>query len=283
MEIKSLKNTSFDVIYSAFKEAFKDYEMQLTKEELNSMLKRRGFNPDFSFAAFENEKIISFTLNGIGYFNNVKTAYDTGTGTIKEYRGQGLATKIFEYSIPYLKQIEINQYLLEVLQHNTKAVSIYKNIGFNINREFYYFIKEIDKLDRIISDTKIPIEIKINTINNTKELNNFEDFYPSWQNNNEAIIRDNQNFITLCAYHQNSIIGYCIIEPKSGDITQIATNKKFRRKGVASKLFEEALKLNKYHSIKIVNTDLNCKSITKFLESKNILPKGKQFEMIKKM
>ena len=81
-------------------------------------------------------KIVAFTLNGIGYFNRIPTAYDTGTGTLKNYRGKGLATKIFEYSIPYLKSANVKQYLLEVLQYNTKAVSVYRKLGFEVIREF---------------------------------------------------------------------------------------------------------------------------------------------------
>ena len=45
------------------------------------------------FAAFENDEIIAFTLNGIGTFNGIPTAYDTGTGTIKQYREQNIAGK----------------------------------------------------------------------------------------------------------------------------------------------------------------------------------------------
>ena len=124
MQIKSLSQTDFSTIFKAFKQAFADYELQLNEIQLQTMLKRRGFNPDLSFAAFDNDEIVSFTLNGIGNFNGIPTAYDTGTGTLKEYRGQGLATQIFEHSIPYLKEAGIQQYLLEVLQHNTKAASV---------------------------------------------------------------------------------------------------------------------------------------------------------------
>ena len=96
MEIKSLSNISFDELFGAFEQAFADYEIQLNKAELMTMLKRRGFNPELSFAVFDGDKIVSFTCNGIGDFNGTPTAYDTGTGTLKDYRGRGLATRIFE-------------------------------------------------------------------------------------------------------------------------------------------------------------------------------------------
>jgi len=69
MEIKSLTNIDFETIFKAFSKAFADYDIQLNKYELKTMWKRRGFNPDLSFAAFNGEDIAAFTLNGIGDFN----------------------------------------------------------------------------------------------------------------------------------------------------------------------------------------------------------------------
>lgn len=104
MEIRNLKNIDFNTIFNAFEQAFSDYEIHFEKNEVRSMLKRRGFNPELSFAAFNKNDIIAFTLNGTGIYNNILTAYDTGTGTLKEYRGKGIAKEIFMHSIPFLKK-----------------------------------------------------------------------------------------------------------------------------------------------------------------------------------
>ncbi|MDD4655289.1 MAG: GNAT family N-acetyltransferase, partial [Bacteroidales bacterium] len=113
MEIKSLEGVPFNLIYNAFSSAFEEYEVQLNKQQLIKMLKRRGFDPGLSFAFFDNCDMVAFILNGIGNFGGIATAYDTGTGTLKEYRGKGLATELFNYSIPFLRQRNIRQYLLE--------------------------------------------------------------------------------------------------------------------------------------------------------------------------
>lgn len=123
MEIRNLEHTDFETLFHGFEKAFADYEIHFEKEEIYYMLKRRGYNPLLSFAAFDNGEIVSFTLNGTGTFNGVPTAYDTGTGTVKQYRGQGIAGKVFRHSLPFLKESGINQYLLEVLQNNQKAIS----------------------------------------------------------------------------------------------------------------------------------------------------------------
>lgn len=283
MQIKSLRNISFDKIFEAFSSAFADYEMQLNKEELEVMLHRRGFESKISFAAFEGNDIVSFTLNGTGLFNGKLTAYDTGTGTVKKYRGKGLATKIFEHSIPFLKKENIEQYLLEVLQHNSKAVSIYKNIGFNITREFNYFSQDVKTVNLKTPYRSTLYEMKEIDLDRITSLIGFWDFYPSWQNSFAAIQRKPDDFIIRGIFSKQKPIGYCVSEPISGDITQIAVDKNHRRQGVASLLLREAIKSNRHDFIKIINTDTNCESITKFLESKNIMVKGKQFEMIRKI
>lgn len=281
--IKSLQNTAFDVIYITFKEAFKDYETQWTKEELQAMLHRRGFVPELSFGAFEKDKLIAFTLNGVGLYKNVKTAYDTGTGTIKEYRGKGLATKIFAHSLPYLKEANIETYLLEVMQHNTKAISIYKNMGFKTERAFNYFVQKMENIQVTHKKLDSNYSIRAVDLSDYKTMENFFDFTPSWQNSFEAIHRKAEDFKILGAFNDNELVGHCILEPKSGDLTQIAVSKLHRRKGIASLLFKEILNYNQHPSIKIINTQTDCHSITAFLASKNIGITGKQFEMIKEI
>ncbi len=281
MEIKSLGNTNFDGLFKAFEQAFADYEIQLNKTEHLAMLQRRGFDPKLSFAAFDGDKILSFTCNGIGNFYEIPTAYDTGTGTLKDYRGQGLATQVFEYSIPYLKQAGIKQYLLEVLQHNTGAVSVYRKIGFEATREFYYFrvgLEQIKKEDKPIA---FPYTLRPININKYNSIPSFRDFKPSWQNSVESINRSQENFVCPGVFAGEKLIGYGVFEPASGDITQIAVDKQYRRQGIGSLLLNEMLKAKQHDSIKIVNTDINCESITSFLRSKNIEPTGKQYEMMK--
>lgn len=281
--IKSLKDISFDELFISFNEAFGSYEVQVNKEELRVMLKRRGFVKELSFGAFEDGRLISFTLNGIGQFNGVKTAYDTGTGTIEEFRGKGIASTIFNYSLPFLKEAGVKQYLLEVLQHNTNAVSVYKKLGFETSREFNYF-KQTNELIKLNSkDLPVGFCFKEMDLGDKHLLMNFWDFTPSWQNSFEAIERSFDDFKIIGVYKDEKLIGYSIFEPNSGDLTQIAISKEFRRQGLGSALLCETLKYNTFNSVKAVNTEINCESITAFLESNNIPLCGKQFEMIKKL
>lgn len=284
MEIKSLTHTDFDTIFHAFSEAFAGYEMQLDKQQLQVMFTRRGFDANLSFAAFEGKKIVAFTCNGIGYFESTPTAYDTGTGTLKEYRGKGLATQIFEYSIPHLQANGITRYLLEVLQHNTKAVSVYRNLGFLVSREFNYFRQDNNFVENKTTTPSIPYQIKPIQIEDFKTIiPSFWDFTPSWQNSLESVNRAPADFITLGIFTVNQLIAYSVFEPANGDITQIAVDKKYRRKGFGSLLLSRMLEANKYPFLKVINTEIGCESITRFLQVHNIIIRGKQFEMIKEL
>ncbi len=281
--IRSLEKIDFNLLFEAFNEAFRDYEMQLNKEEMHTMLNRRGFNPKLSFGAFDGNKIIAFTFNGIGMFNNIKTAYDTGTGTLKEYRGQGLASKIFTHSIPFLKQANISQYLLEVLQHNTKAVSVYRKLGFTISREFNYFVQGNEAIKLMAKDIPLNYHLQQIDLSYRDAMIECWDFSPSWQNAFEAIDRKREVFNMVGAFNAQELIGYCIFEPHSGDVTQLAVNKAHRRKGIATGLIKEVLLSNQHNSVKAINTLIECESITGFLLSNSIELKGTQFEMIKQL
>ena len=233
MEIKSLENTCFGTLFEAFGQAFADYEVQLDETQLRRMLRRRGFDPRLSFAAFDGERIAAFTLNGRGNFNGLPTAYDTGTGTLEAYRGQGLAAKVFEHSIPYLREAGIRQYLLEVLQHNTKAVSVYRKLGFETAREFNYSIQQGAHVHLGAKIPDIACTVTPVDVGRFAPDPQFWDFMPSWQNSPEAIRRAAGDFAGLSARAEGTQVGYCIFEPASGDIALIAVDKRYRRRGGA--------------------------------------------------
>ena len=148
--IKTLADTSFNEIHLCFAKAFDDYvePFDLTIDQLIHMVERRGFNKELSFGAFYENKMVGFTLNGIGTWDNKLTAYDTGTGIIKDFRKQGIATRMFNESLPILRENEIEQYLLEVIKSNSSAVDLYKKAGFNVTREFEYYVYPKNKIKR---------------------------------------------------------------------------------------------------------------------------------------
>ena len=281
MDIRNLENIDFDTLFEGFSNAFSDYEIHFDKDEVQSMLIRRGYVPNLSFAAFEGGKIVAFTLNGIGMFNGIRTAYDTGTGTVKDYRGCGLAGEIFRYSLPFLRQAGISQYLLEVLQNNHKAITVYRRMKFDTTREFDCFkqsIAGIDNHHNIRQCANLRIELIDTAI--VRQAQSFCDFYPSWQNSIESIERGASELSCIGAFDSDELIGFCVFDRKSGDLTQIAVRKENRKQGVASRLLCEVIRQMSTDFVKVINVPSDNLSLLTFLKSKNILLMNKQFEMV---
>ncbi|WP_370459894.1 GNAT family N-acetyltransferase [Bacteroides sp. 519] len=111
----------------------------------------------------------------------------------------------------------------------------------------------------------------------------FWNFHPSWQNSFESIERTKEDFICKGVFSDGNLIAYSIFEPGSGDVTQLAVHPGFRRKGIGSMLLQEMVNDNTFPTLKVVNTDIGCDSVKAFLSVHGIEPKGKQYEMIKKL
>lgn len=279
MEIRNLKHTEFDTLFRGFERAFSDYEIHFEKEEVRSMLKRRGYDPLLSFAAFDGGEIVAFTLTGTGMHAGVSTAYDTGTGTAAEYRGQGLAGEIFTYAIPFLKEAGIRQYLLEVLQGNQKAIAVYRRMNFEVTREFDCYRQAIDHI-RYANDADTACVIKSVDIDLICQAQAFCDFSPSWQNSIDSIRRGLSDLTCLGAFIDGKMAGYCVFDANTGDLSQIAVHDGCRRRGIASRLLHEAISRMNTDVVKILNIASDDTTLPAFLKSRGIGLASRQYEMI---
>lgn len=117
-EYRSLENVGIEQIYNTFIKAFSDYQVKVY-DSLDNFIHRlnyEGYNGKASIGSFENGKLVGFMLNGIRKWNGQITAYDMGTGIIKQYRNKGLTTNMFSKVKSNLIDMGVNQYLLEVIK-----------------------------------------------------------------------------------------------------------------------------------------------------------------------
>ena len=131
--IKSLENISIETIHTTFTEAFSDYLVDIsymTPAVMERRFIKNGFMPALSAGIFDNEELKGFTVVGTGEFKGNVSAFDIMTGLIKDYRGKGLANKMFDLIKIKMKEQAINKFYLEVIQENHAAIKAYEKTGF---------------------------------------------------------------------------------------------------------------------------------------------------------
>lgn len=285
INIKTLENTPFEIIHEAIVNAFSDYveQFELTLDQLKYLVERRGYDPALSFGAFDEDKLVGLTLNGVGLWNGERTVYDTGTGIIKEYRKQGIATRLFNESLPILRENNISQYLLEVIKTNIGAFDLYKKAGFKVTRELDYFSIDKDKIKIKVENIQTKLNVKKVEKPNWEMYKSFWEFEPSWQNSIDSINRKLDQFEIIEVYVKNELAGYGFVERHTGDIPLFAVSKNHRRKGIGRLLFYKLISHTNSDEIRVTNSVIDYKPFKKFAESVGLLTGYGQYEMILKL
>ena len=277
---KILDKTSIETLHKMFSDAFSDYQvkMDLPIWKFKQMLQRRGYVSEMSIGAFKSEILVGFVLNGFRNWNGKSTVYDLGTGVTVEYRRQGITSNMLLNIKKELKEKQVDQYLLEVIKSNTSAVELYKKQGFEIQREFQCFQLDKKKYNPITT-YKVEHVDKINL----RQLTEFWDFQPSWQNSIESISAIPEAFHYSIVCFDNKIVGYGIIDKKTGDIPQIAVNKDYRGKGIARSIITDMIKNTESHKISVLNVDDQSESTKNFLLQLGFEYSVSQYEMLLKI
>ncbi|ENJ9655170.1 TPA: GNAT family N-acetyltransferase [Clostridium botulinum] len=279
----TLENISIETLHRTFLNAFSDYQvkMDLPILKFQYMLQRRGYVAKASIGAFNDETSVGFVLNGVRNWDGKLTAYDTGTGVIETYRKQGITSNMLLNVRQLFKEMGVEQYLLEVIQSNTSALQLYKKQGFKILRELECFHLDKNKYNPI---TTYKVE-HVNMINSNewRELTEFWDFVPSWQNSIDSINAVSDAFIYSIVRLDDNIVGYGVIDKKTGDIPQIAVNKNYRRKGIARSIFADLIKNTESYNINVINVDGESRSMKDFLLKLGFECGVSQYEMILKL
>ena len=275
MELKTLKGLDKSEILEVFNDSFSDYliPFKLTEEQLTSKMIADKIDLELSVGAFENDKLIAFILHGFDIIKNQKIVYNGGTGVIPEKRGSGLTAQMYHFVLPILERKGINKIVLEVLVKNIQAIKSYRSCGFKTTRELVCYKGCFKPLK-----TNEYIAIK-NLQNYEWELmETFWDLHPTWQNSKNVLSEFQSDNISLGAYVKSKLVGYVIFNPLNKRIQQIATDKYFRRKGIARTLVSELTK--KYgNSFSLINVDKRFESVNQFFTSIGLENYLEQLEM----
>lgn len=270
MEIKTLENTSIEEIVDTLVESFKDYFVKIPHDYdyWKVRLRLARFNQNLSVGCFDGNKLVAFILNCIDDEMGVKTAYNTGTGVILEYRNNKLVDKMYAFIIPKLYEVGVKKLKLEVITENGKAINAYKRIGFEMveNRTLFSFGGNLNEVK------KIDVEIKEISKIEFKDLENKETYY-SWDNR-KIVLENNENLKIFKVFKNDHYIGFFILNISNNILFQVeivGDNWSDIFAGIKTKTNE----------IKIMNVDENRVFLVQYLKKIGLKNLVNQYEMEK--
>lgn len=173
-----------------------------------------------------------------------------------------------------IKEKNVKKYVLEVIKSNESAVNLYKRQNFEIQRELECFQINKNKYN-FTSNHKVELANKIDL----NEVVQFWDFNPSWQNSIDSVNAISDSLIYSIVRFDDIIVGYGIIDKKTGDIPQLAVDRNFRCNGVARSLITNLIKNTESSNISVLNIDGQMKSMQNFFIKLGFKNSVTQYEM----
>jgi ribosomal protein S18 acetylase RimI-like enzyme len=272
-------------IHATFQEAFSDYTVDmssLTEERLRIRCAKNNVDWEVSVGAFDGERMVGFTLIGIDRWQGGLGAFDAATGIVRDFRGQGLARRMFDHALPELRRRGVETFVLEVITDNEPAIRAYQKAEFEISRRWRCFGLDLTDFSggSALSGASLPVPIDRRVVGT---LSSATDWNPSWENSFGAIRRIPDDLICLGAMDGDRCVGAIAYSPAMNWIMTLVVEQSHRRQGVGSGLIHalvEALP-DEVESTKILNVDASDTGMARFLERLGFQPLIDQYEMIR--
>ncbi len=224
MEFRTLEKTPIETIRTAFCLAFSDYEVpvNISLETLNEMITERDLIMSLSVGCFVGELLVGFILCGYREDASGPKLYDGGTGVIPSYRGKRIASSMLDWILSEEKFQSIERFILEVLEHNTRAQNLYQSAQFSISRFFRCYRIEKEQ----VPHSSLPANWKVISMDRNQFSSlHHEAWYPyppSWQNDVPSILNTWDRREALVLEIDGSMAGYGIIHREKGSIAQLS-------------------------------------------------------------
>lgn len=278
MHFGSLESIPLNAIHETFVEAFSDYviPLHLSQAQLVEMLRRRGFDSRVSVGAFESDRLVGFTLNGLDSTTGPRAGYDSGSGVVPSHRRRGIAREMMERSCVQLRAIGAQRYVLEVIESNHGAEKLYQSCGFVKTRDLTCWTLNSESFcGRSSSSVLIEESEAI-----PERASEWQTWKPSWQNSGESIARAGAEHVTLVARTDARQVGFAVVFPGNGDVAQFAVHPEARRTGIGTALIAGAMSRTA-GAIRMINVDGGDAATEAFLSSIGGRLFIRQIEMIR--
>lgn len=226
LRFATLADTPLEMIKNTFQEAFSDYEIpvNLTIDSLRTMMVGRDIQLNRSVGCFDGDALVGFILCGCRESAEGPILYDGGTGVLPSHRGEGIATRMLTWLLEREEPVGTGSFILEVLEHNTKAIELYGKAGFVTSRFLRCF--KIDKSSIPLS-LSCPCDISPMTRSSYEVLDHLRylSHVPAWQNAVPSVLNNWDNYIALEVEDSDGIVGFGMVHKTTGDIPQLAVGR----------------------------------------------------------
>ncbi|MGB5926862.1 MAG: GNAT family N-acetyltransferase, partial [Cyclobacteriaceae bacterium] len=245
VKISSLEPTTTTEMHSAFRIAFRNYPVPFDlnlRDFERKFIDKLQLDRSLSAGAFEQERLVGFIFQTPGYHSGNKVMYNGGTGVLPEYRGKGLAGKMYDYLQSVCESLGVQYFLLESITHNAPAVKIYRNCGFSIRRLLHCFFLEKDFLPYITSKQKVQFSVPQSI--DWQELEALDAGTPAFEEQREQLKRNESLYTMIAARTDNELTGGLLFDRVTGRLAYLSVSKAYRRKGIASGLLRKVAELS---------------------------------------
>jgi GNAT superfamily N-acetyltransferase len=132
--IRRLSACSFDEAVKAWNEGWQGYfvHLDLSLDRYISRLHWEGLSPEFSLMAFYEKRPVGFLLNGIRQDVGRRVAWNGGTGVSPDFRGRGIGKALLKAASKLYDELGIDVAMLEAISINDRAISLYRQFGYEI-------------------------------------------------------------------------------------------------------------------------------------------------------
>ncbi|MFL6279567.1 MAG: GNAT family N-acetyltransferase, partial [Vicinamibacterales bacterium] len=182
-----------------------------------------------------------------------------------------------EHSIELLRAAGATRYVLEVLEPNTAAATLYRSLGFAETRmlDCYTIIPSpLRGEGRVRGESGATVAPHPGPLPAQRgEGTDWWDIQPSWQNSTASIQRARDPHLFL-----GDDDGYAILFPSTGDVPQLAVRREARRRGVGTRLVETAAAIAQ-KPLRFINVDSRDAGIAAFLAALGAKRFVRQMEM----
>jgi ribosomal protein S18 acetylase RimI-like enzyme len=281
-EFRTLEGMAMVDLHATFLEAFSDYlvKMDVPLWKFETMARRRGMVPEMSVGAFTGDRLVGFIFNGVRQWGGRLTAYDTGTGVVPEHRKMGATTRMFGRCLEILRGAGVEQYLLEVIKDNDPAGDLYRKQGFEPLRGLDCYVGPKDAVARRPApEGVVLLDLPVDALG-WERLATFWDFEPSWQNSVDSVMAVPDALSAVTAVSDGQVVGYGIVEPRSGDVPQLAVASDRRGEGIGGAIMGRLADLTEADNLVALNIEETCQGANAFAEAVGLAPYTAQHEMM---